>query len=101
MASSSTTTDRYAGTYMRGDRYSGGYYGGGARYYDGGWGWGGFGTGLAVGAATAPNWGGYSGYGPYAYDYAYAPTYAAYGSSYGGPYAAAYGGSYGRRCFCR
>src|SRR5262245_5102960 len=61
MASSGPTTDRYSGTYRRGDRYSGGF---------------------AVGAATAPSWGGY--YGPYAYDYG-----------------SAYGGSYGRRCYCR
>src|SRR5262249_47613708 len=100
MASSSIrTTDRYAGTYRRGDRYSGGYgyYRGGARYYDNGWGWGGFGTGLAVGAATAPYWGGYGSYArPYAYNYVYAPRYG-----YGGPYyAAAYSGP-SRRCLCR
>ena len=90
MASSSIrTTDRYAGTYRRGDRYNGGYgyYSGGARYYDGGWGWGGFGTGFAVGAATSPYWGGY-----------YGGPYASYG--YAGPYAAAYSGP-SRRCFCR
>ena len=45
--------------------HGGGWHGGG------GWGWGGFGlgfgTGLALGAA--PYYGGYYGYGPYAYDY--------------------------------
>ncbi len=55
----------------------GGHHGGwrGGHYYGhgGGWGWGGAGVGflggLALGAATAPYWGGYYGYGPYAYDY--------------------------------
>jgi len=46
--------------------WGGGWHGGGWR--GGGWGWGGFGvgvgTGLLLGAATAPYWGGY-GYGPY------------------------------------
>src|SRR5262245_35319527 len=50
----------------------GGWHGGG------GWGWGGFGvglgTGLLLGAATAPYYGGYYGYGP---------AYAAYGGPYG------------------
>ena len=60
----------------------GGHWGG----HGGGWGWGlggfglGLGTGLALGAA--PYYGGYYGYGPYAYD--------------GGPYAYA-GGCYIRR----
>jgi hypothetical protein len=59
-------------------RYGGHYYGGGHS----GWGWGGFGiglgTGLLLGAATYPAYGGYYGYGPgygygpYAYDYGYA-----------------------------
>ena len=61
---------------------------------------GGFGTGLAVGTATVPYWGGYYGYSPYAYDYGYAPRYAAYDYGYAGPYAAAYSGP-SRRCFCR
>src|SRR5512139_449062 len=61
-------------------RYGGHYYGGG--HSGGGWGWGGFGiglgTGLLLGAATYPAYGGYYGYGPgygdgtYAYDYGYA-----------------------------
>jgi hypothetical protein len=62
--------------------HGGGWHGGGWR--GGGWGWGGFGvglgTGLLLGAATAPYWGGY-GYGPY---YGYGPFYAAYGAPYGG-----------------
>jgi hypothetical protein len=79
MASSSLTTDRYSGTYRRGD-------------------WlGRFWNRLAVGAATAPYWGGYYGYGPYAYGYA--PTYASYG--YGGPYYAAADSGPARRCYCR
>jgi hypothetical protein len=69
-------------------RWGGGWHGGGWR--GGGWGWGGFGvglgTGLLLGAATAPYWGGY-GYGPY------------YG--YGGPYYAAYGAPYGGGCYIR
>jgi|RhiMethySRZTD1v2_1073278.scaffolds.fasta_scaffold121525_3 hypothetical protein len=62
--------------------WGGGWHGGGWR--GGGWGWGGFGvgvgTGLLLGAATAPYWGGY-GYGPY---YGGGPYYAAYGAPYGG-----------------
>lgn len=69
-------------------RWGGGWHGGGWR--GGGWGWGGFGvglgTGLLLGAATAPYWGGY-GSGPY------------YG--YGGPYYAAYGAPYGGGCYIR
>lgn len=72
-------------------RWGGGWHGGG--WHGGGWGWGGFGvglgTGLVLGATTAPYYGGYYGYGgPYAYDYGYA-----------GPYAAAYG--YGGGCYLR
>jgi hypothetical protein len=71
-------------------RWGGGWHGGGWHGGHGGWGWGGFGvgigSGLLLGAATAPYYGGYYGYGPYAYDYGYGPSYAAYG---GGPY---YGG---------
>lgn len=60
----------------------GGHWGG----HGGGWGWGGFGLGLGTGLAlgAAPYYGGYYGYGPYAYDYG------------GGPYAYA-GGCYIRR----
>jgi hypothetical protein len=77
-------------------RWGGGWHGGG-------WGWGGFGvglgTGLLLGAATAPYWGGYYGYGPYAYDYGYGP-YGAYGGPYaGGPYYAAYGAPYAGGCY--
>jgi hypothetical protein len=45
----------------------GGHWGG----HGGGWGWGGFGLGLGTGLAlgAAPYYGGYYGYGPYAYDY--------------------------------
>jgi hypothetical protein len=68
-------------------RWGGGWHGGGWHGGHGGWGWGGFGvgvgTGLLLGAATAPYYGGYYGYGPYAYDYGNGPYYAAYG----GPYA--------------
>jgi hypothetical protein len=82
--------------------HGGGWHGGGWRG-GGGWGWGGFGvglgTGLLLGAATAPYWGGYYGYGPYAYDYAYGP-YGAYGGPYaGGPYYAAYGAPYAGGCY--
>ena len=62
----------------------GGHWGGsGGHWHGGGLGWGGFGvgvgTGLLLGAATYPAWGGYYGYGPgygyyggpYAYDYGY------------------------------
>jgi hypothetical protein len=51
------------------------HYGGGGHYYGhrGGWGWGGLGAGLigglALGAATAPYWGGYGYYTPYYDDY--------------------------------
>ena len=66
-------------------RWGGGWHGGG--WHGGGWGWGGFGvglgTGLLLGAAMVPYYGGYYGYGPYAY---------------GGPYAA-YG--YGGGCYIR
>ena len=66
-------------------RWGGGWHGGGWHGGHGGWGWGGFGVGLGsallLGAATAPYYGGYYGYGPYAYGYG--PSYAAYG---GGPY---------------
>ncbi len=62
--------------------HSGGSHWGG---HGGDWGWGGFGLGLGTGLAlgAAPYYGGYYGYGPYAYDY-------------GGPYAYA-GGCYIRR----
>ena len=63
----------------------GGHWHGGGGHWGGGWGWGGFGlgfgTGLALGAA--PYYGGYYGYGPYAYDY--------------GPYDYGYGGD----CYIR
>jgi hypothetical protein len=47
--------------------HGGGHWGG----HGGGWGWGGFGLGLGTGLAlgAAPYYGGYYGYGPYAYDY--------------------------------
>jgi hypothetical protein len=48
-----------------------------------------------LGATTAPYYGGYYGYGPYAYDYG---PYA-YDYGYAGPYAAAYG--YGGGCYLR
>lgn len=89
-------------------RWGGGWHGGGWHGGHSGWGWGGFGvglgTGLLVGAATAPYYGGYYGYGSYggpydygyypdyAYDYEYAPDYAYYDEPYddryygGGPY---------------
>jgi hypothetical protein len=68
--------------------HGGGWHGGGWHGGRGGWGWGavgvGVGTGLLLGAAAAaPYYGGYYGYGPYAYDDGYAPAYAAYGGSYG------------------
>lgn len=78
-------------------RWGGGWHGGGwhgGGWHGGrGWGWGavglGVGTGLLLGAAAAgPYYGGYYGYGPYAYDDGYAPYYAAYGGPYG------YGGCY-------
>lgn len=66
-------------------RWGGGWHGGGWR--GGGWGWGGFGvgigTGLLLGAATLPYYGGYYGYGP-GYGYGYGPYYAAYGGPYSG-----------------
>src|SRR5262245_61334296 len=66
-------------------RWGGGWHGGG-------WGWGGFGvglgTGLLLGAATAPYWGGY-GYGPYYGGYGYGPYYGGYA---GGPYYGGYAG---------
>jgi hypothetical protein len=77
-------------------RWGGGWHGGGWHGGHGGWGWGGFGvglgTGLLVGAATAPYWGGYYGgpfaygygYGPYGYGPGYAPRYVAYGAPYAG-----------------
>jgi len=55
------------------------HWGGGHWHGGHGWGWGGFGvglgTGLLVGAATAPYYGGYYGgyYGPYGPYYAYDP----------------------------
>jgi len=76
-------------------RWGGGWHGGGWGGWRGGWGgwrggwgWGavglGLGTGLLLGAAAAaPYYGGYYGYGPYAYDYGYGPSYAAYGGPYG------------------
>jgi hypothetical protein len=49
------------------------WHGGGGHWHGGGhgWGWGGFGLGLGTGLAlgAAPYYGGYYGYGPYAYDY--------------------------------
>jgi hypothetical protein len=65
------------------DARGGHWGGGGGHWHGGGLGWGGFGvgvgTGLLLGAATYPAWGGYYGYGPgygyyggpYAYDYGY------------------------------
>jgi hypothetical protein len=63
---SSPASARYGGGWHGGGWHGGGYRGG---YYGGGWGgFGlGFGTGLLLGAA--PYYGGYYGYGPYAYDY--------------------------------
>jgi hypothetical protein len=105
-------------------RWGGGWHGGGWHGGHGGWGWGGFGvglgTGLLVGAATAPYYGGYYGYsgyygGPYdygyspeyAYDYGYSPDYAYYDEpyesgyyGYGGPYVS-YGYSNYRRPYYR
>jgi hypothetical protein len=91
-------------------RWGGGWHGGGWHGGHGGWGWGGFGvglgTGLLVGAATAPYYGGYYGYsgyygGPYdygyspeyAYDYGYSPDYAYYDEPYDSGYYG-YGGPY-------
>jgi hypothetical protein len=78
--------------------HGGGWHGGGWRG-GGGWGWGGFGvglgTGLLLGAVTAPYWGGY-GYGPYYGGYAGGPYYGGYA---GGPYYAAYGAPYGGGCY--
>jgi hypothetical protein len=74
-------------------RWGGGWHGGGWHGGHGGWGWGGFGvglgTGLLVGAATAPYYGGYYGYGAYdsgPYDYGYYPDYA-YDDGYSPDYA--------------
>jgi hypothetical protein len=71
-------------------RWGGGWHGGGW-HGGGGWGWGGLGiglgTGLLLGAATAPYWGGYG--------YGY-PYYGGYG---GGPYYAAYGAPYAGGCY--
>jgi hypothetical protein len=87
-----------------GGGHGGGWHGGGWRGGDG-WGWGGFGvgvgTGLLLGAATAPYWGGYGydpgyGYGPYDYGYGYGPYYGGYA---GGPYYAAYGAPYAGGCY--
>jgi hypothetical protein len=89
-------------------RWGGGWHGGGWHGGHGGWGWGGFGvgvgTGLLLGAATAPYYGGYygnNGYyggGPY-YGYDSYPDYAYYEESYpsyayyGGPYQSGYYGN--------
>jgi hypothetical protein len=97
-------------------RWGGGWHGGGWHGGHGGFGWGGFGvglgTGLLVGAATAPYYGGYYGYGePYGYypdyaDYGYSPDYAYYDEPYdsgyygGGPYVS-YGYSNYRRPYYR
>src|SRR3974390_2002037 len=76
-----TASARWGGGWHGGGWHGGGGHGG---WGGGGWGWGGFvvglGTGLLLGAATAPYYGGYYGYGPY--PYGYGPYYAAYG---GGP----------------
>jgi hypothetical protein len=52
-------------------RYGGGWHGSGWHGGRGGWGWGGFGLGFGTGLllGAAPYYGGYYGYGPYAYDY--------------------------------
>ena len=52
-------------------RYGGGWHGGGRYGGHGGWRWGGFGLGFGTGLllGAAPYYGGYYGYGPYAYDY--------------------------------
>src|SRR5689334_813297 len=61
--------------------HGGGWHGGG--WHGGGWGWGGLGVGIGTGlllgaAAAAPYYGGYYGYGPYAYDYGGGPYYGSY-----------------------
>jgi hypothetical protein len=66
---SSPASARYGGGWHGGGWRGGGYRGG---YYGGGWGWGGFGLGLGTGlllGAAPYYYGGYYGYGPYAYDY--------------------------------
>jgi hypothetical protein len=51
------------------------WHGGGGHWGGQGWGWGGFGLGVGTGLAlgAAPYYGGYYGYGPYAYDYGDGP----------------------------
>jgi hypothetical protein len=71
---SSPASARYGGGWHGGGWHGGGWRGGGYRggYYGGGWGWGGFGLGLGTGlllGAAPYYYGGYYGYGPYAYDY--------------------------------
>jgi hypothetical protein len=70
----SPASARYGGGWHGGGWHGGGWHGGGYRggYYGGGWGWGGFGLGLGTGlllGAAPYYYGGYYGYGPYAYDY--------------------------------
>ena len=91
-----TADARWFGGGWHGGGWHGGWGGwrGGWGGWRGGWGWGAaaLGTGLLIGAAAAaPYYGGYYGYGPYAYDYGYGPSYAAYGGPYG----------YGGGCFIR
>ncbi len=65
-----------------GGHYGGrGYYGGWGRHY--GWGWGGFGLGLALGY---PGWGGYYGWGYPSYSYYAYPSYGYYNDYYAQPY---------------
>jgi hypothetical protein len=75
-----TAHARWGGGWHGGGWHGGGWHGGGWRG-GGGWGWGGFGvglgTGLLLGVATVPYWGGY-GYG------GYGPYYAGYGAPYAG-----------------
>src|SRR5262249_55854210 len=69
MVRSGPTTARYRGDY----RYSRN----GGRYYDGGWGWGGFGTGFAGWAGPTPHWGGFYRSRPEAYRFVSSPTCSA------------------------
>ena len=60
------------GGFHGGGWHGGGWHGGGwGSGWRGGWGWGGFGLGFGTGLllGAAPYYGGYYGYGPYAYDY--------------------------------
>jgi hypothetical protein len=83
----------------------GGWHGGGWHGGHSGWGWGGFGvglgTGLLVGAATSPYYGGYYGYSGYdggPYDYGYYPDYA-YDYEYSSPDYAYYDEPYDSRYY--